>query len=76
MRITRQQFYLFKQFLTQRNISWREHSSHQLIDGIQVQSGTHWMSVVWNKNFRTYTVDKRLEKLLTEFKGTQSEDRQ
>lgn len=76
MKIAPNQLQLFKQFLTQRGTSWREHSSHQLIDGIQVQSGKHWMGVVWNKNYRAYTVDKRLEKLLTEFKGTQSEDRQ
>lgn len=36
--------------------------------GIQVRHSGHWMSVVWNKHTKSYTVDKRLAPYILEFK--------
>ncbi|NCQ51837.1 hypothetical protein GW796_08080 [archaeon] len=44
----------------------RPHSSLTQI-GIQVLKDGHWMGVVWNKNFKRYTVDIRMKELVDSF---------
>ena len=65
---TQEQLMRFEYFLSTKGIQTRIHlgwNSH----GIQVFYSGHWMAILWNKTKKSYTVDKRLEKLLTEFKG-------
>lgn len=35
--------------------------------GVQVKVGKHWLAVVYNKNFKRYTVDIRLKDFVQSF---------
>lgn len=37
----------------------------------QVKHQGHWMSVIWNKNFNRYTVDRRLSLMVQSFASSQ-----
>jgi hypothetical protein len=37
--------------------------------GIQIKVGTQWFGVVYNKNFKRYTVDIRLKDFVQSFKS-------
>lgn len=70
---TQEQLMRFEYFLSTKAIQTRLHLGLKS-NGIQVRYGGHWMAILWNKNNKSYTVDKRLEKLLTEFKGLKNEN--
>lgn len=56
----------FREWLTKQGILWREHPGLQS-KGYQVQHGGHWMALLWNKNFKRYTADRRLSLLVQSF---------
>ena len=56
----------FTWYLNSRGVETRNHSS-PYVTGIQALKDGHWMAVVWNKNWRRYTVDRRLAEYVQDF---------
>jgi hypothetical protein len=56
----------FLGWLTAQGISWREHTGLGS-RGYQVRHDGHWMGLLWNKGFRRYTADRRLENIVRRF---------
>jgi hypothetical protein len=59
----------FEQFLNAHSIVTRPHPTLNTA-GFQAHHSGHWMAVVWNKNWKRYTVDSRLATFVTQFKST------
>lgn len=56
----------FKAFLAQEGYAVREHPDLWR-EGFQVRHAGHWMSLLYNKNTRRYTADRRLSLIVQSF---------
>jgi hypothetical protein len=56
----------FLAWLTTQGIEWREHPG-LMSNGYQVRHDGHWMGLLWNKNWRRYTADRRLTLIVQSF---------
>lgn len=59
----------FLGWLTAQGIGWREHTG-LWSNGYQVRHDGHWMALLWNKSFRRYTADRRLEAIVRGFRAS------
>lgn len=66
--IDRGQLTEFTWYLNSRGVKTRDHSSLHA-QGIQAFKDGHWMAIVWNKNWRRYTVDQRLGQFVQDFRS-------
>lgn len=63
----------FLDFCEANGHTTREHPDPWKLRAHQVKHQGHWMSLLWNKNFKRYTADRRLSLLVQSFaaaKGT------
>ena len=44
-----------------------QHREHQSLKGIQIQHGSHWLSLIWNSLQGRYTADSRLAVVINTF---------
>ena len=67
--ISREAVKEFLSFCESKGLKTREHPDLWTTGNYQVQFSGHWMSLLWNKSFKRFTVDRRLEQLVREFKA-------
>lgn len=58
----------FKEFCAEQGYAWRDHPDPWK-EAYQVRFDGQWMSILWNKNFKRYTVDRRLDAIVKAFKA-------
>lgn len=57
----------FKQFIANRGLQTRLHDRSILVTDTHVFYDGHWMAIMYNRNEKRYTIDRRMKPLVDEF---------
>jgi hypothetical protein len=64
------QFDVFLTFCADNKHSVRAHPN-PILRAFQIRFAGHWMSFIWNKKYKRFTADHRLDHIVAHFKTTQ-----